>query len=141
MLFHCKPVNQQKSSIFALILWEEQTKPFLKRKKVPKLYFYFWPPKMSSLLLFNTYLVMWKYNCEPLWLIAMQWFLERVENINIKHYIKHLSPWQWYGYYFDSANVLANFICRSLSMFKYYRYIINSLIITKYISSIWVQFS
>ena len=24
MLFHCKPVNQQKTSIFALILWEEQ---------------------------------------------------------------------------------------------------------------------
>jgi hypothetical protein len=24
VLFHCKPVNQQKTSIFALILWEEQ---------------------------------------------------------------------------------------------------------------------
>ena len=24
MLFHCKPVNQQKTSIFALILWQEQ---------------------------------------------------------------------------------------------------------------------
>ena len=42
-LFHCKPVNQQKISIFALILWEEQRQPFLKRKKVPKLYFHFWP--------------------------------------------------------------------------------------------------
>jgi hypothetical protein len=63
-----------------------------------------------------------------------QWFLERVENVNIKHYIKHSSPWQWYGYYFDSANFLANFICRSLSMFKYDKYIINSLIIIKYIN-------
>jgi hypothetical protein len=45
-----------------------KTKPVLKRKNVPKLYFHFWPPqKVSSLLLFNTYLVMWKYNCEPLW--------------------------------------------------------------------------
>jgi hypothetical protein len=24
VLFHCKPVNQQKTTIFALILWEEQ---------------------------------------------------------------------------------------------------------------------
>ena len=63
-----------------------------------------------------------------------QWFLERVENVNIKHYIKHSSPWQCYGYYFDSANFLANFICRSLSMFKYDKYIINSLIITTYIN-------
>jgi uncharacterized protein YozE (UPF0346 family) len=24
VLFHCKPVNQQKTSIFALILWEDE---------------------------------------------------------------------------------------------------------------------
>jgi hypothetical protein len=66
--------------------------------------------------------------------INSQWFLERVENVNIKHYIKHSSPWQWYGYYFDSANFWANFICRSLSMFKYDKYITNSLILTQYIN-------
>jgi hypothetical protein len=43
--------------------------------------------------------------------VNSQWFLEWVENVNIKHYIKHSSPWQWYSYYFDSANFLANFIC------------------------------
>jgi hypothetical protein len=37
-------------------------------------------------------------------------------------------------HYFDSANFLTNFICRSLSMFKYDKYIIISLIITKYIN-------
>ena len=63
--------------------------------------------------------------------VNSQWFLEPVENVNIKHYIKHR---QWYGYYFDSANFLANFICRRLSMFKYDKYITNSLIITKYIN-------
>ena len=66
--------------------------------------------------------------------INSQWFLERVENVNIKHYIKHSSPWQWYGYYFDSANFWANIICRSLSMFKYDKYITNSLILTQYIN-------
>ena len=65
--------------------------------------------------------------------VNSQWFLEQVENVNIKYYIKHSSPWQWYGYYFD-ANFLTNFIYRSLSMFKYDKYIINSLIITKYIN-------
>jgi hypothetical protein len=60
--------------------------------------------------------------------------LERVENVNIKYYIKHSSPWQWYGYYFNSANFLTNFTCRSLSMLKYDEYITNSLIITKYIN-------
>jgi hypothetical protein len=43
-----------------------KTKPFLKRKKVPKFYFHFWSPKKCPPHLFNTYLVMWKYNCEPL---------------------------------------------------------------------------
>jgi hypothetical protein len=38
------------------------------------------------------------------------WFLEQVENVNIKHYIKHSSPCQWYGYYFNSVNFLTNFI-------------------------------
>jgi hypothetical protein len=66
--------------------------------------------------------------------VNSQWFLERVENVNIKYYIKHSSPWQWYVYYFNSANFLANFICRSLSMLKYDRYITNSLIITTYIN-------
>ena len=40
--------------------------------------------------------------------VNSQWFLEQVENVNIKHYIKHSSPWQWYDYYFNSANFLAN---------------------------------
>jgi hypothetical protein len=31
--------------------------------------FTFDPQKVSSLLLFNTYLVIWKYNCEPLWFL------------------------------------------------------------------------
>ena len=68
-------------------------------------------------------------------------FLEQVENVNIKNYIKHSSPWQWYGYYFNSANFLTNFIWRRLSIFKYYKYITNSLIITKYINiKIYVYF-
>ena len=66
--------------------------------------------------------------------VNSQWFLERVENVNIKYFIKHSSPWQWYVYYFNSANFLTNFICRSLSMFKYDKYITNSLIITTYIN-------
>ena len=66
--------------------------------------------------------------------VNSQWFLEQVENVNIKHYIKHSSPWQWYGYYFNSANFLTNFIWRRLSMFEYDKYITNSLIITKYIN-------
>jgi hypothetical protein len=66
--------------------------------------------------------------------VNSQWLLERVENVNIKYYIKHSSPWQWYGYYFNSANFLTNFIYRSLSMFKDDKYITNSLIITKYIN-------
>ena len=46
-----------------------KTKPFLKRKKVPKFYFHFGQQKKCVLpSSFNTYLVMWKYNCEPLWL-------------------------------------------------------------------------
>ena len=65
-------VNQsisKKISICINFMGRTKTKPFLKRKKVPKLYFHFWPPKKCPpwLLLFNTYLVMWKYNCEPLW--------------------------------------------------------------------------
>ena len=67
VLFQCKPVNQQKTTIFALILREEQTKPFLKHKKVTKLYFPLLAPKKVSSLLLNTYmyLVMWKFNCKP----------------------------------------------------------------------------
>ena len=66
--------------------------------------------------------------------VNSQQFLEKIENVNIKHYIKHSSPWQWYGYHFNSANFLTNFIWRRLSMFKYDKYITNSLIITKYIN-------
>ena len=68
MLFHCKPANQQKDiDICINFMGRPKTKPFSKRKRAPKLYFHFWPQKVSSLLLFNTYqLVMWKYNCEPL---------------------------------------------------------------------------
>ena len=60
-LFHCKPVNQQKISIFALILWEEQRQPFLKRKKVPKLYFHFWPPKKCPPFFFLIHTGTWWY--------------------------------------------------------------------------------
>jgi hypothetical protein len=49
-------------------------------------------------------------------------------------FLKLSSPWQWYVYYFNSANFLTNFIRRSLSMFKYDKYITNSLIITTYIN-------
>ena len=51
-----------------------KTKPFLKRKRVQKLLSLLAPQKMTSLLLFNTYLVMWKYNCEPLWLNRLKYF-------------------------------------------------------------------
>ena len=66
--------------------------------------------------------------------VNSQWFLEQDENVNSIHCIRHSSPWQWYGYYFNSANFLTNFIWRMLSMFKYDKYITNSLIITKYIN-------
>jgi hypothetical protein len=54
--------NQQKTSIFALILWEEQRQPFLKRKKVPKLYFHFWPPK----------------KCPPFFFLIHTWWCENI---------------------------------------------------------------
>ena len=67
MLFHCKPVNQQTTSIFALILWEKQRlNHFWNEKRCRNSTFTFGPPKSDSLLLFDTYLVIWKYNCEPL---------------------------------------------------------------------------
>jgi hypothetical protein len=44
-----------------------KTKPFLKRRKVPKFYFHFGQHKSVLPSSFNTNLVMWKYNCEPLW--------------------------------------------------------------------------
>ena len=71
--------------------------------------------------------------------VNSQWFLKQVENVNIKHYKKHSSPWQWYGYYFNSANFLTNFIWRRLSMFKYNKYITNSLIITKYTKNVSIK--
>jgi hypothetical protein len=46
-----------------------KTKPFLKRKKVPKFYFHFGQQKKCPPFSFNIYLAMWKYNCEPLWLL------------------------------------------------------------------------
>ena len=63
-------VNQsisKKTSIFALISWEEQRlNRFWSKKGAKNLLSLLAPKKVSSLLLFNTYLVMWKYNCEPL---------------------------------------------------------------------------
>ncbi len=47
-----------------------KTKPFLKRKKVPKFYFHFGQQKKCPPFSFNIYLAMWKYNCEPLWLLV-----------------------------------------------------------------------
>jgi hypothetical protein len=59
VLFHCKPVNQQKTSIFALILWEEQRlNVFEVEKGAETLLSLLAPQKVSSLLFFNTYLVM-----------------------------------------------------------------------------------
>jgi hypothetical protein len=62
VLFHCKPVNQQKTTIFALILWDEQTKPFLKRKKVSKVYFHFRQQK----------------KCPPFLLLTHTWWCENI---------------------------------------------------------------
>ena len=68
-------VNQSISKehpIVALILWAKQRiNRFWSKKMCRNSTFTFAPrpqKKVSSLLLFNTYLVMWKYNCEPLWL-------------------------------------------------------------------------
>ena len=58
----------KKTSIFALMLWEEQRlNRFWSEKRCETLLSLLAPQKVSSLLLFNTYLVMWKFNCEPLW--------------------------------------------------------------------------
>ena len=68
MLFHCKPVNQQKTTIFALILWEEQRlNRFWSEKRCWNSTFTLGSQKSVIPSSFNTYLVMWKYNCEPLW--------------------------------------------------------------------------
>ena len=48
-----------------------KTKPFLKRKKVPKFYFHFGQQKQCPPFSFKIYLAMWKYNCEPLCLQKM----------------------------------------------------------------------
>ena len=55
MLFHCKPVNQQKTSIFALILWEEQRlNRFWSEKRCRNSTFTCRPPKSVYLSLFQT---------------------------------------------------------------------------------------
>jgi hypothetical protein len=52
VLFHCKPVNQQKSTIFALILWEEQRlNRFWSEKRCRNSTFTLGSKKMSYLLL------------------------------------------------------------------------------------------
>jgi hypothetical protein len=52
VLFHCKPVNQQKTTIFALILWEEQRlNRFLSEKGAEILLSLWAAKKVSSLLL------------------------------------------------------------------------------------------
>jgi hypothetical protein len=61
LYFHitCKPVNQQKTSIFALILWEEQRlNVFEVEKGAETLLSLLAPQNVSSLLLFDIYLVM-----------------------------------------------------------------------------------
>ena len=110
-----KPVNQQKNiDICINLMGRPKIKPFSKRKRVPKLYFHFWPQKVSSLLLFNTYLVMWKYNCVPLWvnwvpmkvkqfllLIGHQQNHSYSQNHTAAFWIKHIlftqniSKWYW----------------------------------------------
>ena len=64
MLFHCIPVNQQNTSIFALILWPEEQRlnRFWSEKKVPKLYFHFWPPK----------------KCPPFFFLIHTWWCENI---------------------------------------------------------------
>ena len=67
MLFHCKPVNQQKTTIFALILWEEQRlNRFWSEKRCRNSTFTLSSKKSVLPSSFNTYLMVWKYNCEPL---------------------------------------------------------------------------
>ena len=63
MLFHCKPVNQQKNiDICINFMGRTKTKPFLKRKQVPKLYFHFWPPK----------------KCPPFFFLIHTWWCENI---------------------------------------------------------------
>ena len=63
-------VNQsisKKTSVFALILWEEQRLNRFWREKRCRNSTLTLGSKQSVLPSFNTYQVMWKYNCEPLW--------------------------------------------------------------------------
>jgi hypothetical protein len=63
VLFHCKPVNQQKNIDMCInFMGRTKTKPFLKRKKVPKLYFHFWPPK----------------KCPPFFFLIHTWWCENI---------------------------------------------------------------
>ena len=66
MLFHCKPVNQQKTSIFALILWEEQRlNRFWSEKRCWNSTFTFGPPKsvLSSIWAQLSY-YLWRIHVE-----------------------------------------------------------------------------
>jgi hypothetical protein len=110
--------------------WRRKSESSEKFIDLPKFIHWLYHIKMFRVPVLNT---LGRNKARP-YCYIIQWFLEQVENVNIKHYIKHLSPWQWYGYYFNSANFLANFIWRRLSMFKYDKNITNSLIITKYIN-------
>ena len=74
VLFHSKPVNQQKTTIFALILWEEQRLiRFWSAKRCRNSTFTLGSKRSVLPSSFNTYLVMWKYNCEPLWWQWLHW--------------------------------------------------------------------
>ena len=59
-----------------------KTKPFLKRKKVPILYFHFWPPK----------------KCPPFFFLIHTWWCENIT----------ANPWVFHGSEIYSFNLLQN---------------------------------
>ena len=64
-----------------------KTKPFLKRKKVPKLYFHFWPPKKCPPFFFLTY----TWRCENITASpcvpkrVLYWEIEKILSKTQKH--------------------------------------------------------
>ena len=69
----------KKTTIFALISWEEQRlNCFWSEKRCQNSTFTLGSKKSVLLSSFNTYLVMWKYNYEPLW------FLLYMKNLQTK---------------------------------------------------------
>jgi len=86
-----------------------KTKPFLKRKKVPKFYFHFGQQKTCPPFTFNIYLVMWKYNCEPLWLFLFSCYFIRDACAAI-WVAQRVCVYEWTIIYI-SGIVIANIYC------------------------------